>query len=192
MNRNIRVEGIINNQRLKPASELRYGMVKTPKHGSGWVSVYNALYLLSKNVSPAKIIRSIEEVGGTIAGGFFGTKFQELIPVLSEYGYMSRVHTRRDGFNNLIPVGSTGILVYYNWRQMGENNFVAFRRVEEDRYDFFNPTTQEVTIEAFLAKRHAASSAKVILIRNRMVKVDAMKEMQGVEEAEEAEEEAED
>lgn len=149
VNRNVRVEGIINNQRVRPVSELRYGIGKTPKHGSGWVSVYNALYLLSKNVSPAKIIRSIEEVGGTIFGGVFGTKYHELIPVLSEYGYMSRVHAPRDGFNNIVPVGATGILIYHNWRQLGESNFVAFRRIEENRYDFFNPTTQENSIETF-------------------------------------------
>lgn len=177
-NRNVRIEGVINNQRVRPASELRYGAASTPKHGSGWVSVYNALYLLSRNVSPAKIIRSIEEIGGTIMGGTFGTKYQELIPVLSEYGYMSRIHTQRDGFNNVIPVGSTGILVYRNMRQMNENNFVAFRRVEEKRYDFFNPTTKEVSIEAFLTKRHSLRFAKVILIRNRTVMSEAMTGLQ--------------
>lgn len=174
-NRNIRVEGMINNQRVRPVSELRYGMGKTPKHGSGWVSVYNALYLLSKNVSPAKVIRSIEEVGGTAWGGLLGTKYHELIPVLSEYGYMSRVHSPRDGFNSVIPVGATGILVYRTWRQLGENNFVAFRRIGEDHYDFFNPTTKETSIEVFLTKRHAMPAAKVILIKNRMVKSEVAK-----------------
>ena len=173
-NRNIHIEGIINNQRVRPASELRYGCTKTPLHGSGWVSVYNVLYLLSKNVSPAKVIRSIEEIGGTILGGLGGTKYQDLIPVLSEYGYMSRLYAPKDNFNSLIQVGATGILVYRTLRNLGQSNFVAFRRVSETQYDFYNPTTNETSLEVFLNKRHALPSPKVILVKNRMMKTETI------------------
>lgn len=174
-NRNVHIEGFINNQRVRPASELRYGVTKTPLHGSGWVSVYNVLYLLSKNVSPAKVIRSIEEIGGTAMGGLRGTKYHDLIPVLSEYGYMSRIYSPKDGFNNLIQVGTTGILIYRTLRNIGEWNYVAFRRVNDKQYDFYNPTTNETSLEVFLTKRHALPSPKVILVKNRNVKTELTK-----------------
>lgn len=169
-NRRIIIEGIINNQHVPPANDIRYGFVKSSKHGSGWVSVYNILCLLTQNISPAKVVRSIEEINGTVFGGIRGTSYQNLISVLSEYGYMSKICDSKIHFDEVVHVGNTGILVYRNYENLFEWKFVAFRRTEENKYDFFNPTTQETSIQAFLKKRHALPSAKLIIVKNRMVK----------------------
>lgn len=177
VNRNVYIEEIINNQHVRPASDLRFGIVKTSHHGSGWVSVYNVLYLLSRNISPAKVIRSIEEIGGTAFGGLWGMKYHDLISVLSEYGYMSHWYTAKSDFNSVVQVGATGILAYRTMRSLGEYHYVAFRRVSETQYDFYNPTTQEPSLEIFLGKRHAIpSSNKVIVVKNRAVKAEAPKD----------------
>lgn len=164
-NRKIHVDGVISAQYARPACEMHYGLVSTRRHGSGWVSVYNVLWLLTRNVSPAKIIRSLENVGGTVLGGLWGTKLRDLISVLSEYGYSSQVYIPGDGDKGLFPVGATGILVYRTARWFGENRYVAFRKLDHDSYEFFNPASRERSLEAFLNRQQALRGARALIIR---------------------------
>lgn len=164
-NRGIHVDGVISAQYARPVCDMHYGFAGTRRHGSGWVSVYNVLWLLTRNVSPAKVIRSLENIGGPVLGGFWGTKLRDLISVLSEYGYSSQIYFPGDSDRGIFPVGATGILVYRTTRWLGENRYVAFRKLEENSFEFFNPASRERSLEAFLNRQKAQHGAKAIIIR---------------------------
>lgn len=163
-NRGIHVDGVISAQHGYPARDMRYGVAGGRRHGSGWVSVYNVLWLLTRNVNPAKVIRSLENVEGVFSGGLWGAKLRDVISVLSEYGYASRLYFPEGKDRGLLPVGTTGILVYRTAHRLGENRYVAFRKTDEDYYEFFNPASREYSLEAFLNRQQARHGAKAIVI----------------------------
>lgn len=161
------IDDLITDQTAEPVNQLKYGITTTAKHGSGWISVYNVLFLLSQNLSPAKVIRSIEEVGGASFEGLLGTKYSALIHVLSEYGFLSRLKSPDEkGFSGNVAVGGIGILVYHTPNDRLAPHYTAFQRISEDRFDFYNPTTSEHSVETFLRRRDALNGAKLISLKS--------------------------
>jgi len=67
----------IDNQRLRPASDIRMGTNEGYNegwyNGCGWIAAYNAMIILGNPVHPAEIVRSFEENVGIVLGGVFGT-----------------------------------------------------------------------------------------------------------------------
>jgi len=136
-NRNIDfdLQTLIDNQALPPANQVRMGnrpgLNEGWYNGCGWIAAYNALIILGTPIHPAEIVNHIEEGGGTVLDGMFGTFPHAIERLFVEMGYdvNHNLFPQRLNLDNAIRNSRVSILAYTHTRAA---HFIAIEYRPED------------------------------------------------------------
>lgn len=120
---------------------MRYGEHASDFNGCGWIAAYNVRRMLGEEVTPAEVIRDMEDT--TLLGGFFGTHPFEMARYLSEQGYDVTCTMSGENMEQAAEEADAGIYFYMYWRSDGkpQGHNMAFRKSKRGRngwYTFYN------------------------------------------------------
>ena len=78
--------GPIYNQASPSVTDIRMGFGTANDNGCGWISAYNAMYLLGNTQSPNSIIHYLENDGGLVMNGLLGTNPESIANYFTDMG----------------------------------------------------------------------------------------------------------
>ena len=136
---------------------MRYGDSTSDFNGCGWIAAYNVRRMLGEDVTPAEVIRDMEDT--TLLGGVFGTHPFEMARYLSEQGYDVTCTMSGKNMEKAAEEADAGIY-FYMYKEKGEwprGHNMAFRkskRGRNGRYTFYNwdDKKEVVTIPELIEK----------------------------------------
>jgi hypothetical protein len=73
-------------QNAAPVSSIHMGFSTANQNGCGWISTYNAMYLLGNAQTSSSIISYLENDGGMVFGGMMGTNPESIANYFSDMG----------------------------------------------------------------------------------------------------------
>lgn len=118
--------GLIENQRSKPASDLRFALKNSGYNGCGWIACYNAFLLLDKQILPRNAILMLELLLTPVCLGFLGTNPLSIVLFLKLCGYRVKLNILKQ---DSAPCDSNvGILLYMTRRRRA--HYVAYQKTE--------------------------------------------------------------
>ena len=103
----------VTGQGLKKYSELKYGNFAFSFNGGEIAAVYNAMLLLSKNVSLEATIEEFELNRMPVVGGLAGTDVKRLGEYFEGHGVAFEKFNDRAFFTNALSEGAVVVFAYY-------------------------------------------------------------------------------
>jgi len=158
--------GFINDQSGGVASQFRMGNsdgdVTTAGNGCGWIAIYNAGIVLQKNFSPADIILYLEDGGGFLRDGEWGTNPHTILSFLRSNGINAQMLYLAGNLDEAIRNARVGILAYQHGQgllRLADDgaHWVAIRHVGR-RFEIFNDHVRFTeSIDRWLVERDVLS-----------------------------------
>lgn len=149
---------IYNQNQILP-TQWRYGFRSSAATGCGWITTYNALWLMGTCKKPETLIQYYQKAFPLVNGNL-GTWVLNLIRFFREQGFRVQVVARRSKFDEAVKDGDACILFYW-WRKAWKIGphyaALAYRNRTITGYNTFRNSggldRYGTSLEAFIKKR---------------------------------------
>jgi hypothetical protein len=121
-------------------TDMRIGDYSVPQAGCGAIAVYNILEMYGKHMDLADVIHELEENGGLILDGKFGTNIYALRDLLHNQGIESQVIMYPDNLDSKIRMAGGAIISY----QDGERYHYIAIEYKEGKFSIINESPDSI------------------------------------------------
>jgi hypothetical protein len=151
---------LIRQQNTGEIEAFHYGECSAKHSGCAPISIYNALTLLGKDPSFAKVISQAEGRAGLALKGKAGTNPYGIGKVLDEYGLKYSRYSSLSELESRMKVGDVAVMAVWNNREdiRGGAHFFAIDRKEDGYHGYNGPVAQAATLPQVLGKANLITS----------------------------------